>query len=945
MQEAAGIGIWEYSPASGTMYWSPEQFSLYGVPPEQGPPTYREWLDMIEPDDRAAAERAEAGLTAQRVKAIRFEFRIRRLVDGALRWLLSIGRLVTDKTGQPRLVGANFDVTELRQTEAQLRQANTMLRMVQQAVGIGMWELDLAAERGSWSAEQCALFGLAPDQGAPSVPQWLAMLVPEDRAMMRQVLDDLAAGRTDFLNREYAINRAGDGALRWIACMGRVIADPTARGRRLAGVCFDVTDLRQAEAALRRSEALFRATFEQAAVGMAYLHFDGSLIRVNDRLCELLGYPRDELMRLTYRDVTHPDDLHSSEAELQRFLAADDTTYRMDKRYIRKDGTPLWITLTVSKMRDAGGTPLHCMAVIEDLTQRKLAELALQESEARARRLFDGAPLPNYLVDAATTAIVDSNEAATHMLGYSRAELRAMHLADVDPTEHGTQVIPRQLLASDEPMQFETTHRTRGGELRDVVVAVVPVDMPGRRLMHGTVVDISHRKRAEADLKHQAEHDGLTGLASRAWFFNALEAVLHGTVGAGRRNGALILVDIDYFKQVNDTLGHDAGDTLLVEMAARLRARCRPDDVAARLGGDEFALLIPGIRDERAITSRMADILAAMTPPIDIGGRLVHVSVSMGATFFPRDGAGPRDLLKHADLALYEAKRSGRACWRFFRPEQAESMERHVRMADALRDAIRARAIRIALQPKRLLGGGHAGFEALARWHDGTDWVPPGEFIPIAEATGLIRPLGRLVLDLALAQVKALRGKNLDPGRVAVNVSGAELLDADFMHQTQAALRRHRLPPSSLELEVTETVLLGRTADRVETVLRDLRASGISLALDDFGTGFASLAHISRLAVDQLKIDRTFVADIGHGSRADVIARTIISLARDLDIQSVAEGVETAEQLAFLTAEGCNAMQGYLIAPPLATLDEVAAYLRRGARPTSIGQWMPAAQR
>jgi diguanylate cyclase (GGDEF)-like protein len=457
------------------------------------------------------------------------------------------------------------------------------------------------------------------------------------------------------------------------------------------------------------------------------------------------------------------------------------------------------------------------------------------------------------------------------------------------------------------------------------------VHWPGRRLAHGTVIDISDRKRAEADLKNQAEHDGLTGLASRNWFFTALEKALCGRGRIAPRSGALILVDIDYFKQVNDTLGHDAGDALLIEIGRRLRTKCRADDIAARLGGDEFALLIPGIRDERAVASRMGDILATMAQPVDIGGRILHVTVSMGATHFPRDGGGAKDLLKNADLALYEAKRAGRSCWRFFRPEQAELLERHVRMADALRAAIEARTIQIALQPKRRLNGAHAGFEALARWHDGHRWVPPDEFIPIAEATGLIRPLGRQVMDMALARIKSLRSKTCEPGHVAVNVSSADLLDADFVAQVRAGLRRYRLAPADLELEVTENVLLGRTADQVDSVLQELRALGVSIALDDFGTGFASLAHISRLSVDRLKIDRSFVSGIGEGPRAGLIARTIIALARDLDIESVAEGVETAGQLAFLAAEGCDAAQGYLIARPLLSEAEAAAYLMQAA--------------
>ena len=808
-----------------------------------------------------------------------------------------------------------------------LDSAQTRLLLAQQVGGVGIWDIDILSGEAYWSAEQFAMYGLPHAHTAPSYRQWFDMVVPGDRDRVVRTHESITDGSTTSLRMEFRISRQSDHSQRWILCSGRVVRHAAGK-LRLVGVNFDITDLRRAELARRQSDALMHATFEQAAVGMAQVNFDGSLIMVNERLCDMLGYSRADVMRLTFRDVTHPDDLADSEAALSQLVEAGAGIYRTEKRYVRRDGTPLWATLTVSLVRDDDGIPHHCLAVIEDATRRKLAELELQDSEARARRLFDGAPLPSYLVDPLTSAIVDSNEAATAMLGYSREEFRALGLAHIDVTDYGAAEMPRQLVHAQRPMNFETRQRARDGTIYDVVVAAVPMDRPGRRLVHGTIVDISDRKRAEADLKNQAEHDGLTQLVSRNAFFKALEATLVRTGPGPGRSFALILVDIDDFKQVNDTAGHDAGDALLVEVANRLRAKCRPGDIAGRLGGDEFALLIPGMRDERAIAARMADVLADMARPIEAVGRQLHVGVSIGATRFPNDGAAAKDLLKNADLALYEAKRSGRSCWRFYRLEQAQALDRHVHMANALRQAIEAGQLRVAFQPKRRLNGMHAGFEALARWHDGNDWIPPADFVPVAEATGLIRPLSRAVLEMALTWAKALRGKTCHPGRIAVNVSGADLLDPAFLDQTLAALRRHRLSPADLELEVTETVLLGRTADRVDQVLRELRARGITLALDDFGTGFASLAHIGRLAVDRIKIDRSFISEIGTGGRSGLIARTIIALARDLEIESVAEGVENETQLEFLAAERCDAVQGYLISRPLLTMEETAGYLK-----------------
>jgi len=441
--------------------------------------------------------------------------------------------------------------------------------------------------------------------------------------------------------------------------------------------------------------------------------------------------------------------------------------------------------------------------------------------------------------------------------------------------------------------------------------------------------DTTDLMRAKEHLRVQAERDGMTGLANRAAFLATLEDALAAPTAAFGAGGAVLLLDIDYFKQINDTLGHDVGDALLAEVAARLRANLRGSDLPARLGGDEFGVVMPGLTEPQTLARRMEAIHLALSTPAELAGRHFPVSLSIGVTVFPADGSDAARLLKTADLALYEAKRSGRGRWAAFRPEQAEALDTQVRVADALRRALAHDELAVALQPKRRLRGGHAGFEALARWHDGTRWVPPAEFIPVAEETSQIAPLGRAVMQAALARIRELRDQGLDPGRVAVNVTGPQLLDSHFVAETLAALRRHDLRPADLELELTETVLLGRAAERIAAVLHAFADLGVTLALDDFGTGYASLAHLSRLPIDRLKIDRSFVSEIGQGGTGGVIARTVVSLAHSLGMEAIAEGIETAEQLAFLDTAGCDTGQGYLFSRPLLTLAEAADYLRK----------------
>ena len=926
VEAGLGVGIWEIDLAQRTAIWSPAQFAQYGLDAAAGAPSFEQWIAMVQPEDRPPLFQVRDLLLARNTEVFRREYRIRRADTGALRWLAAFGRLAPGEGDEAsKLVGFSIDITDLRQAESELRRTTTLLGAIGACSPAVVFAKDM---QGRYLYANPVLQHIAGRQEAELLGRTNAEILPDPVQAAALSRDDdivLASGRPVSAERPV---RRRDGVTRVFQTEKAPLLDEQGATIGLVGVSVDITGLKEAEAARRASDKLFRATFEQAAVGMAHVQFDGTPIMVNDRLCDLLGYSREECMRMKWCDVTHPNDADELLRQVSALHACNEESVRTDKRCIRRDGSVIWITLTVSMVRDEAGAPLHYIAVLEDLTQRKLAEQALQESRARARRLFDGAPVPNYLVDPNSGEIVDSNEAASAMLGYTRDEFRGMKLDVIDMTDTGRDAIPHALAQHNRPMQFETKHRARSGDVHDVLISVVPMDLGGRRLAHGTVIDISARKLAEAELKHRAEHDGLTGLGSRAWFIAQLGQMLQRAGGARRGGGALILVDVDYFKQVNDTRGHDAGDALLVAMAARLRTRGRPEDIWARLGGDEFAMLIPGMREERGVAARMAEIMASMTQAFDIGGNAQHVTVSMGAATFTRGDTDAHDVLKWADLALYEAKRSGRGCWRFFRAEQAETMHRHVAMAEALRRAIDGEAIDIALQPKRTLAGAHAGFEALARWYDGETWVAPGEFIPVAEAAGLLRPICRIVLEKTLTRIRELRSRHLNPGRVAVNVGGPDLLDPYFVPQLRAALRRHRLSPRNLEVEVTETVLLGRTADRVDAVLRELQAMGIAVALDDFGTGFASLAHIGRLAVDRLKIDRSFIADIGRNTRSELIARSIIVLARELHMDSVAEGVEAEAQLAFLREAGCRTAQGFLISPPLLGLEDTVDYLQ-----------------
>jgi diguanylate cyclase (GGDEF)-like protein len=443
-------------------------------------------------------------------------------------------------------------------------------------------------------------------------------------------------------------------------------------------------------------------------------------------------------------------------------------------------------------------------------------------------------------------------------------------------------------------------------------------------------------------LRLRAERDSLTGLANRHLLLQRLGQLCGGDAAGAA--GVLVLLDVDFFKAVNDSLGHAAGDLLLRLIARRLQRATSPGDTVARLAGDEFALIVHGPVGAAAVSDFAARLMQRLRRPMRLGASRYAPSLSVGIAPFPAPGCGPRELLGNADVALLDAKRQGRGRHVLFGPALAEQVVRRTRLADALRRAIAERQLQAALQPQQHLADNRVlGFEALARWQLHGHWVPPSDFIALAEDVGLAQPLGLQVMHAALAGFAAMLKAGLEPGHLAVNVTTAQLLADDFVDTVRRALAEHGVPPTRLELEVTEGVLLDRSIIRIGQTLHALRDMGCSLALDDFGTGYASLSHLTSFPVDRIKIDRSFTSAIDAEGDRGLIARTLIGLGRGLGLDVIAEGVETETQRAFLQAHGCTAIQGYLLARPMLAADALPwlAQLQRRPQPCSRMHGVP----
>jgi diguanylate cyclase (GGDEF)-like protein/PAS domain S-box-containing protein len=430
--------------------------------------------------------------------------------------------------------------------------------------------------------------------------------------------------------------------------------------------------------------------------------------------------------------------------------------------------------------------------------------------------------------------------------------------------------------------------------------------------------DISELKRAQDKVEHQALHDPLTGLPNRALFNDRLDWALK-SAARGSKQIALLYLDLDRFKNINDSLGHTIGDHLLRDVADRLTARIRSSDTVARLGGDEFVILLEAVRQPTEVASAAKRVLGAFHEPFAIEGHEFFITASLGISVFPGDGEGSMELIRSADLAMYHAKKLGGDGFQFFSREMHDHVIHRVRLENHLRRALDLRQLRICYQPLVEASTGDVfGAEALLRWdHPELGSVPPSEFIPLAEETGLIIPVGAWVLERACQQTKAWQDGGIKDVYASVNVSANQLTDNSFLDHVRRVIADNEISGEALTLEITENTLMKASHQAIH-MLRNLKDVGIQIAIDDFGTGYSSLSYLKRFPIDTLKIDRSFIVDLPGHKESIAITRSIIALAKNLSLHVLAEGVETRAQLEFLAAAGCDKIQGYYFSRPVA---------------------------
>jgi len=923
---------------------------------------------------------------------------------------------------------------------AALSASEARLNEAQRISQLGSWELDLANNRLTWSDEIFRMFGIDRSRFDSSYEAFLAAVHPEDRETVRRAYAESVRNHVPYEITHRLLLPGGDVKYVHERCETVYAGDGTPL--RSLGTVQDITARVEAERALRESENDYRALIENANVGILVNH-RGRHVFANSRLLAMLGYSADELRQTGIQELVHPDEYQKVMERFRDRHAGRPAPNVYETVFVTRDGQPVPVELTVT-LTHWEGEPAG-LVFLQDIRERKAAEAALRESEARFRTLSEVSFEGIFIHDQGR--IVDCNPTFSAMLGYTPDEIRRLNVFDLVTREYHDVIREAMQEGYNTSLEVQAVHKD--GSTFPVEVFGKPLVYQGRAMRVASVRDLSTRRRSEAQmrklsgaveqaadaimitdragtieyvnpaferttgysraeaigrtprlvksgrqgagfyeglwrtilagevfsdvfinrrkdgalyyeektitplkdregrvthfistgkdvtermqtqerLQYMAQHDALTELPNRLLLLDRLKQSL-ARARWHQRLVAILFIDLDRFKTINDTLGHEAGDRLLQLLAERFNRAVREGDTVARFGGDEFVILLDDVATEQDVGMVAQKVLDALAAPFNIENQGLYITASIGVSLFPGDGEDSGALLKNADVAMYRAKELGKNTYQFYSADMSARAFERLSLETSLRHALERNEFLLYYQPQLDVDSGEiVGVEALLRWrHPDFGLVLPGEFIALLEETGLILPAGEWILQTACAQLRAWHAAGRRKLRLAVNLSPRQVQAPGLVAMVERALNGMRADAGRLELEITEGLLVQHAPATMET-FEALRALGVRLAVDDFGTGYSSLSYLRRFPIDTLKIDRSFVHDIPHDPDDSAITTTIIAMAQGLRLEVVAEGVENAAQRDFLRSRGCRLMQGYLFSRPLPP-DEITKLLK-----------------
>lgn len=964
--------------------------TLLGFSPQELKDNTSLWLERIHPEDYPRVRQSLQALLKDDGRLIEYRFRHK---DGAYRWLQSEVRLVHDTHGEPlEIIGYWLDITERKQTTEALRESVKRYELISRATKDHISEWDVKTD--VLTANRFLEDGPGtPRQKHGAFTWWLERIHPDDRAHIRNSYLRALAGDQEVWDEEYRLVRE-NGTYFHMRDRSFIVRNEQGEALRVISAATDITEQREAEAALKKSEQRFKTLVQNAYDMITLLDENGVVLYESPSIERIVGYTPEELYGANIFDYIHPDDQHMLGQKYQDLLQTN-IPIATEFRFRTKAGDWRWLECSaVNLLHDQGVNAVVVNSA--DVTTRIETARALKESQQRLATLaefrsgvmelteeglLDGLQegfyerllqkavdvIPGAQAGSLTLKAPDGYYDYVATVNYDLAALKVVRFpsdevafGQVKPNPHTITTFEHQRFLSDNAIMVLRS----AGRVQEIKAAlVIPIilnSMPVAymtldnfdskeaftneavemaRIFGGHIATLLKRFGLEKELERLAYQDPLTELANRTLLKTHIdEALLHAH--RTRSGVAVLFIDLDNLKQINDSLGHKAGDDVLRAVALRLQLCTRAGDMVARLSGDEFALVISShniVQDARNVAER---IMRALSGAIRAGEQEIHTTASIGISTYPEHGSTADDLLKNADIAMYHAKNRGKNTYSFFTEDmQAAPLERLL-LEEALRKALERNEFILHYQPRvDIKTGAVLSFEALVRWqHPERGLIPPGLFIPLAESTSLIHPLGRRVLEMASQQAKAWREQGFKDIRIAVNLSAKQLQRDDIIDEIREVLEQTDISGTALEIEVLESAAMTDVTGN-ELKLHTLKALGVRVSLDDFGTGYSSLSCLRDLPIDAIKIDRTFLEGIRAPNDIEnnlAIIRAITALGKSLGLAIVAEGIEEAVQWELLTAVGCDEAQGYLISRPVPAQEAEKLLQQRKLHPLDL---------
>ena len=843
--------------------------------------------------------------------------------DGSLRLNQLFGGEIT-LGGTTCLVLSLRDITEQRNQQQALEDSQERLNLALDSADLGTWDWHIPSNMLFGSARAAKLHGLADEPFHDDFRKFFSFVPLEDRQAMRKHFNDLVQGITEDYQVTYRAVFANQ-EVHYLESTARLYRDAAGKPERMAGILINISERVRREQSLAASEAKFSSLFQASPDPIALTTLpDGVALEVNTSFSQTFGWQPDEVIGRKMTDINLWADVNQRTALYEKLLR-EQSLHNEVADYLDKQGRV--ITCVVSSRPMQLNNQHYILTTFRDINERQKAQAELQASQEKFSLAFHSSPDAITITERDSGKYIEVNEGFSRLTGYRSDEVIGRSAKDLnvwaDLSERERMV--QQLLRDGHVYHLEMHGKHRDGTIKLVEVSVEPIELNNTPCLLLTARDISELKNAQAQVQHLAYHDSLTNLPNRALLLDRLTQQI-SLLKRHELRGALLFIDLDHFKHINDSLGHPVGDAVLKLVTARLEASVRLEDTVARLGGDEFVVLISGLEGKRsavvsqvrAVAEKLRHILAE---PMKLDGHQLQVTPSIGIALIPDHGDTPSDLLKRADIALYRAKDSGRNTIQLFRNTMQKAASERLRMENDLRLALARGEFELYFQPQVDARNNQIiGAEALLRWmHPTLGAQSPALFIHILEESGLILEVGGWVLAEAChASAQLLRQGLVDATQfsLCVNISPRQFRQHDFVERVESSLASSQLPASMLKLEITEGIVIQNIDDTIAKMNR-LKRLGVSFAMDDFGTGYSSLTYLKRLPVDVLKIDQSFVRDATQDANDAEIIRAIVAMARSLGLGIIAEGVEQLDQLAFLQQQDCHHYQGYLFSKPV----------------------------